>query len=357
MNPLDELKSTLAIRSLDWKQPDYGYKSPPKARHTPFRITGGIGDLILGLGVAEALNDKLGDVVVYSKWPDVVEYFSPLDNYPDKTLTDYGFDFTVYCNSIVKFQIFNGFEGFRNPKLDAVYLHYRNFISTGPWKALIDHHPHLDNALAEEALKRGYNRETLPYAFLGLNFEPRSMGRNMYPAANEWAMGKKLFITVHDGFDGNNTDVKGRSMKNWNMHDWATLVRELKTYNVEVVQLGAANSRKIDGANRTHLGADIKESFKVLRNSSLHIDGDSGLVHAAKIFGTPCVVMFGPTNADFFGYDTNINIKPNFCGNCWWLKLDWMANCPIGYEYPKCMDSITPRMVLDACQRRVAFLK
>lgn len=347
---LDELRSTLPYRCLEWKWPEHGFKSPRKASFTPFRITGGIGDLILGLGVAEALNAETGDVVVYSKWPKVVEYFSDLGNHHDDDLMDYGYDFIVYCNSIVKFQFFNGFKGFDNPKLDEIFIKHRNFINQGQgeWTSIVDHHPHLDNRLGVIAVEQGFNRESLSYAFLKLSPSPRKTVRKFSPGP--------MFITIHDGFDENNTDVKGRSMKNWNMLDWQTLVHEIRSMGIECVQLGAKNSRKIVGANWTHLGIPITESFDILKNSSLHIDGDSGLVHAAHVLNVPSVVLFGPTNAKFFGYEENINITPNIpCSDCWWLQPNWMSKCPVGNDYPRCMDSITPREVLDAVKDILDF--
>lgn len=345
---LEYLRATLFFRSLNWKWPETGFKNPPKADHTPVLIGGGIGDLILGLGVAEALNRKVGDVVVYTKWPDVSRFFSKLPVKTERECTEFGFDFVIYVNSIVKFSTYGSFEGFKNEALEMVYLDYRRF-NNGEFAECVRNHPHLDNRLGHLAGESGLTRETLPYSFLGLQWTPRRM-----PFGWNWRAVSGLegrYITVHDGFDGNNKDVKDRSMKNWDLKNWATVCRELKIKYpcTKIIQLGGPTSRRIEGVDECLIGkTDFVGSMKVLDRSMMHIDGDSGLVHAANILNVPCIVLFGPTNRKFFGYAENVNLAPDYCGDCWWLEPNWMSKCPIGHETPKCMDSITPQKVLKA---------
>lgn len=340
---LDDLKSTLNYRVLLQKGPPLGFKNPPKADHTPFRITGGIGDLILGLGVAKALNAKIKDVVVYCKWPEISKQFSSLAVLKDEECSKNGFDFIISSNSIINFQIFSNFDGFKNQKLEEIYMKWRYFISKGNWKRIVEHHPLLDNQMAHLALKMGYNRVTLPYAFLGLQYVKTPSLKVTHFYSN--------YITIHDGFDSNNKEVRIRSMKNWDLDSWAELVAAIKHRfpNKKIVQLGGDRSRSIEGVDRNEVGQlTFRESMAYLENSDLHIDSDSGLVHAANFYGVPSVVLFGPTNAEFFGYDENLNIKSYYCGDCWWLKSDWMTNCPIGHDHPKCLDSIQVDTVFEA---------
>jgi ADP-heptose:LPS heptosyltransferase len=356
---LSELRATLPIKALHWKHYDTDYKNPPKADHTPVRITGGIGDLILGVGLAEALNRKVGDVVIYSKWPEIVKYFSGLPALPDEACSVKGFDFVVNVNAIIKLQILNGFDGFRNQKMEEVYMAYRKFTSDPQWASIVDVHPYLDNHMAELAVSLGFNRETLPYAFLGLEYKPLKWRQEKDVKDYYSKYSSHSYITVHDGFDTNNKNVKNfRSMKNWGMDAWTILITDFKKKypEVRVMQLGGPTSRIIPGVDSCNVGKmTFEQSMFCLAGSLCHIDGDSGLVHAAKVFGVPSVVMFGPTNAKFFGYAENRNISSPFCGNCWWLHPDWMANCPVGFSEPRCMDSITPKMVLEAMRGIDAF--
>jgi len=62
------------------------------------------------------------------------------------------------------------------------------------------------------------------------------------------------------------------------------------------------------------------------------------------------VVLFGPTDAAFFGYADNSNIDASACVPCWWSTPDWMGRCPRGLAQPACMAAITPERVLEAVQ-------
>jgi ADP-heptose:LPS heptosyltransferase len=98
------------------------------------------------------------------------------------------------------------------------------------------------------------------------------------------------------------------------------------------------------------------ESVSVLAGSCLHVDTESGLVHAAACLGVRSVVMFGPTNVDWFGYSQNINVAPKQCGNCWWASDSWMDICVMGHEPAICTSrsSISP---VEVARRAVSALR
>jgi hypothetical protein len=66
----------------------------------------------------------------------------------------------------------------------------------------------------------------------------------------------------------------------------------------------------------------------------------------AACLGTRSCVLFGPTDADYFGYPQNINMRPGCCGGCWWTTDSWMDQCPRGFASAPCMDSIPPEDVV-----------
>ena len=353
MNSLQSLRLSLVPRVLEAKGPPRGFHNPPKANHTAVRITGGIGDLILGLGLAEALNQVTGDVKVYSKWPVIGEMFSHLEQVDEQTLIrTNGLDFILAVNSMAQFQFANNFDVFHNDALNDIHVNHILFKSKGEWEYVLDNHPNLDNIMGVKAVEMGFNRETIAYACLGLEFKPLAnhglIGR--YPKLRP----SRPYITIHDGFDENIKGIQRRSMKNWNIDFWKTTIKELKISHpdLKIIQLGGSNSRHIPGVDIDYVGAlSFSQSAYVLEGSKCHIDGDSGLVHAAKVFGVPSVVLFGPTSASFFGYEQNINLAPSYCGGCWWLKADWMAKCCLNFEIPECMDSIVPANVLVAVSK------
>lgn len=339
---LESLRISLPYRALAWRGPRRGFTDVPSPDHTPVRITGGIGDLILGLGVAEELNRETGDVVVYSKWPQISKYFSKLPAVPDEKLMKKGFDFILTINSIALFSFANNFDGFKNPILEDVLVRHVNFITSGEWQDALDHHPYLDNLLAHMALKEGYNRETLSYAMAGLKYRSRNHTKTRSRVRADGVR----YVTIHDGFDANNTEVQSRAMKTWDLDHWKELVRLLKSALIEVIQIGGPTSRRISGVDHCFVGEiDFQASCNLMEDAYCHIDGDSGLVHAAHFLGVPSIVLFGPTNAEFFGYSENINIKSKYCGDCWWLNPDWLSKCQLKHDKPECMDSIKPEYV------------
>jgi ADP-heptose:LPS heptosyltransferase len=139
----------------------------------------------------------------------------------------------------------------------------------------------------------------------------------------------------------------GWGLKLWGTANWKNLLRiikrELKDY--KIVQIGI-NSVKFE---ETDINLNGKTSFDelcaVLKHSSLHIDTDCGCVHIAKMLNVQSVVLFGPTNAKYIGYDNNINIMSGLCRNCYTIVEDDTLPCIRGFAKPLCMNSIAPDFV------------
>ncbi len=166
------------------------------------------------------------------------------------------------------------------------------------------------------------------------------------------------FITVHDGWDENTKTKTGSATKSYPPRKWQELVNTLKHEFPEyaVVQLGGlGNGSDIEGIGLNLRGkTTLKEAASLLAASSLHIDADSGLVHIAVSLGTPCAVLFGPTNAAYCSYSGFANytaVTPRLCGNCWWSTDGWMEACPRGLNAPECMYSIEPADVINEIKK------
>ena len=166
------------------------------------------------------------------------------------------------------------------------------------------------------------------------------------------------FITVHDGWDENTKTKTGSATKSYPPQKWQELVSMLKHEFPEytVVQLGGLGN----GSDITDIDLNLRgkttlnKAASLLSASSLHIDADSGLVHIAVSLGTPCAVLFGPTNAEYCSYSrfpNYITVTPRLCGNCWWSSDGWMEACPRGLNAPECMYSIEPADVINAIKK------
>ena len=93
------------------------------------------------------------------------------------------------------------------------------------------------------------------------------------------------------------------------------------------------------------LGLGLGALKAVLRRSRVLVCNDAGARHIAVAFGTPCVVVMGPTSLE----KTNLNLErvkvlstDVDCRPC------YLRECPIDH---RCMTRITTDMVLDVIKR------
>ncbi|SEH26270.1 glycosyltransferase family 9 protein [Selenomonas sp. KH1T6] len=136
--------------------------------------------------------------------------------------------------------------------------------------------------------------------------------------------------------------------KVWPLSYWRKLVILLheRLSNYVIVQTGAEWVPKINGCDKYVLGRPLGFVKWLLAESALHIDIEGGLVHLATQLGTKCIVLFGPTPMEFYGYPDNINIRAGKCHNCYWLSTS-MAECYRRMDNPECMISIDPEKVAE----------
>lgn len=212
-------------------------------------------------------------------------------------------------------------------------------------------HPALDGAFADLAVRKGCRRVTYLHEMMGIPY-----GGDRLDIPVDISMPSKVglkaggYITVHDGWDTKFKMLSDRPMKALPLDSWAQIVAEIKALrpDLQIVQLGGKTGSDIPGAD-VNLKNQLTflESVSVLAHSRLHLDTESGLVHVGASLGVRSVVLFGPTNVDWFGYPQNINIAPRQCGNCWWSTDSWMDVCAAGHDVPVCTSaaSIAPAEV------------
>ncbi len=175
----------------------------------------------------------------------------------------------------------------------------------------------------------------------------------------EAGLAGKSYITIHNGFD--NVALRGVDTvtKAWPESHYVEFVERLKARfpEVLVVQVGASTSRPIANADLCLLNAtSLHDAAWILKHSLLHIDGDSGMVHMARALHTRSLVLFGPTNRDYFRYAANENLSSASCNNCWWTTPEWVRRCPRGLAEPECMKSIEPINVFHRAEAHIAGL-
>ena len=161
-------------------------------------------------------------------------------------------------------------------------------------------------------------------------------------------MNLSSYITLNYG---NSSTSKGN--KNINSRQWPKehLLKFIKLFKlrfptIKIVQVGDSNAEELMGVDTYVLGKNIELVKYVLKGALLHLDSEGGLTHLATQIGTKCVVLFGPTQEELFGYRQNINIKTNKCLGCYCL-YNQPFMCARGMEKPECMYSISPELVMD----------
>jgi len=264
------------------------------------------------------------------------------------------YDLIIYIRYLVKYGIVNHGRILEHSAdlLNAIDVAQARFE---PYHFIFDSHPYLDGVFARSISWQKMNladavgsvgnvpvdRKTIP--FLAPN--PAA-----YAALERFGLARKAYITVHDGFDTSYVPLGSTVTKCWPIDHWKSLVALLKKRlpDVLIVQVGADNSRRIDGVDLDlRSKTTLDEVSWVIKQSRLHIDGESGLVRMAHALHTRSVTLFGPTSMSFFGIDDNINLTSEKCGDCWWATQGWLSQCPRGLPTPECMDSITPERVAD----------
>ena len=158
----------------------------------------------------------------------------------------------------------------------------------------------------------------------------------------------KKYITINYGAGITVESMKFVS-KIWPGNYFEKFIKEFKKNypDYKVIQLGSYGAYKLKNVDQYFLGEDFEVVKCILKKSLFHLDIDGGLVHLATQLDTKCIVLFGPTQVQFFGYKQNINILAGGCHGCYGLYGD-INKCAKHLLKPTCMYSITPEIVMEA---------
>lgn len=179
-------------------------------------------------------------------------------------------------------------------------------------------------------------------------------------ALKKFGLKKNEYISIHRGTEEKN--YCGMSTKLWAIESYHSLFRLLKErYPGFPLVLVGADYEKDEGLNFQGMDlvgkTTLPELAMIVGGSRVHIDTEGGVVHLRHaVSGKPSAVIFGPTSDRFFGYGENENIRSNACPYpCEWVSMDWNRLCIRGESAPPCMAGVTPRTVLKAVERILAY--
>lgn len=209
-------------------------------------------------------------------------------------------------------------------------------------KLLLKGVPYTWGDLARRAVFANATRATYLHAQAGIDYGGDQLRLRTEPdAIARFGLRGSDFVTLHNGFDPAFIVSGSSSTKCYGSFDRVVSRLIGMCPGIRFVQLGSPRtSRAIASAQVDLIGkTSLAEAAAIISASRLHIDVDSGLVHIAACLGVQSLVLFGPTDVDYFGYKSNINLRPRFCGGCWWTSEAWMDQCARSFDEARCMSS------------------
>ena len=219
----------------------------------------------------------------------------------------------------------------------------------------------LDDALGRFLYRQGADKLEAQRYLSALDFDGTQTGSLPDSILKKDVSGyglKKPYITLHSGINAT-FNMKGSTpLKCWPKENWSTFVKLFreKFPHIQIVQLGGKNSPKFDFVDVCLVGkSGLQDLPALLAGSTLHIDGESGLVQLTRWLPTRAVVLFANTAASLFALPKNINLTSDKCGACMWLKgPSWHTRCMLGYSSCQNMQTYTPEYVLEIVSRHLA---
>jgi hypothetical protein len=322
-------------------------------------ITGGLGDLIVIGRFLRDLFESAGpfEFDVFCPTPEMARWVyqnlpgfgaAHLDVFQEAARSAYDIHLSLNQLAIVHYETVRWRNLNKHPRLLDVI---RSIIQTRNrgLEPYVVNHPRLDNGLARRAIKLGWDRRNFLHHMAGIDYGGDQIDiESDESAVDELSLRDVEFITVHNGFDTNFIITERRATKCY--PHFTDVVGRIKVMrpDVKVVQIGTTTSVPIDGVDFNLIGkTTLPLVAGLLKNSTLHMDNEGGLVHLASALGRRSLVVFGPTPSQYFGYPDNINIDPKTCGDCWWLDELWMNRCMRGFNEPICMYSQPPGAVAE----------
>ena len=201
----------------------------------------------------------------------------------------------------------------------------------------------LADMLAYGRVRRG-SRENIPYACGTL--EPGQASRLCAAGqAPGFSWGGRPFFTVSRG-----SGAAGNSTKLWARERYDDLLQRLhNTFpHLVSVQIGDASDVPLAVDADLRGATDFRTVSALLQGSVLHIAPEGGLVHLRhRLGGGPSVVLFGPTDPDFYGYPENMNLRAPVCQPCEWLQRDWQQRCMNGHDTCRALESLSSGQVFE----------
>jgi hypothetical protein len=344
---------------------EYAGRAMQRKLHYAVRVRGGLGDAVIIARFLRDLQRGFDDSVsfdVYFHSPLLVKFvFESVPGFRQIHFEDsftavvshyaFGLDcsqYVCFVEECINWRLIDA----NDAAAPLIHSMYRNVSKERKEIDLfLTNLPFLDGAFANRQVFKKLTRMRYLHAMCGITYGGDRLALST-PKLPDALQGKK-YIVIHDGWD-NAFELKStRPTKAMPLKFWIDLVASIKRElsDVSVVQIGGSRGEDVDGVDYNfRCRAPFETAVSILKGARLLIDAEGGLVHYAAAVGLRAIVLFGPTNADWFGYEENVNVRPAACGNCWWSTRDWMDRCPAGYAPPVCTQHSASAVVTEVRQ-------
>ncbi len=131
----------------------------------------------------------------------------------------------------------------------------------------------------------------------------------------------------------------------WPSGRWEALVEKMP--DLTFIQVGTAGEKAVKGAVDLRGKTTVREGMALVKHATGFVGVEAFFGHVANAVGTPGVVLFGDSDPNTWGHETNLNLSKNMpCAPCY--NLLWGDRCP--YDNA-CMKNISVPEVMAAVRR------
>jgi ADP-heptose:LPS heptosyltransferase len=334
-------------------------------------LSGGLGDKLISLAWIKEFyknfNEKIDiDIFCYSNEMAYLSYMNSYIHklYDNSLFNDNNNNYTLkikLCHFILI--VYTDYVSATTDKQFANFIKQVNDFNMKYHKYSFSE-PFYDGGWANLCTLKGWNR----WDELGVNnaipFSRNTksvihLNTNFFSILSKYGLEGKKYITIHAEGDTNSAEPL-KLVKIWPPQLWSHFCSLVKEYfpDIILVQLGSISTNSIKGTDLNLSGkTNLFELSILLKNSLLHVDNESGLVHMRYLLNGKSIVLFGPTPSEYFAYDNNINIISPKCTNCMWVTDNWAYQCLRDFSKAECMWAITPEIVYEAVSNYLLSIK